>query len=69
MYLCRCPHCQATFQVNIPPESDYWEHAAVDEDGLTQWVCLDCHKRGLGPVDDRQQHDLRKSTARYTGRP
>ena len=46
MYLCRCPHCQATFQVSIPPDSTYWERAPVDEDGAVEWVCLDCHRRG-----------------------
>ena len=51
MNLCRCPHCQSTFQVNIPPDSDFWDRTPVDEDGLTLWVCLDCHRQGLPPVD------------------
>jgi phage terminase large subunit GpA-like protein len=46
MYLCRCPHCQATFQLSIPHDSEYWDRAPVDDDGLIEWVCLDCHRRG-----------------------
>ena len=50
MNLCRCPHCESTFQVNIPHDSRYWDEAAVDEDGFALWVCLDCHRQGLPPV-------------------
>jgi hypothetical protein len=56
--LCRCPHCQATFQVNIPYDSHYWEDAATDEDGFAVWVCLACRKRGLPDVKAR---DVRRS--------
>ena len=51
MNICRCPYCQSTFQVNIPPDSDFWDRTPVDEDGLAQWVCLDCHRQGLPSVD------------------
>ncbi len=61
MQLCRCPHCRTTFQVSIPPDNKFWNTAPADEEGLTYWVCLDCHKQGLRPVtaDDmrRTGHD------------
>ena len=50
MNLCRCPHCRATFQLNIPPDSQFWTDAATDDEGLTLWVCLDCHRRGMPAV-------------------
>lgn len=56
MSLCRCPHCNATFQVNIPPTSQFWADAPCDDEGLTLWVCMECHQRGLPAVrgdDDR----------------
>lgn len=50
MQICRCPHCQKTFQLSIPPDSVVWEQTPTDEDGLLLWVCLDCHREGLAPV-------------------
>ena len=57
MTLCRCPHCQTTFQVSIPPGDRYWDEAPIDEDGLTLWVCYDCHQQGLPPIS---QQDIRR---------
>jgi len=48
--LCRCPHCDATFQVNIPYDSHFWEDAVTGEDGFAFWVCMACRKRGLPDV-------------------
>ena len=50
MNLCRCPHCDATFQVNIPYDSHFWEDAVTGEDGFAFWVCMACRKRGLPDV-------------------
>ena len=47
MALCRCPHCGSTFQVSIPPDSEYYDQHPQDEDGLVPWVCLDCRRNGV----------------------
>jgi hypothetical protein len=61
MNLCRCPHCQSTFQVSVPPEHPYWDDVPTDDDGMTLWVCLECHQKGLPPVTreemERVGHD------------
>ncbi len=56
MDICRCPHCQTTFQVNIPYDNEFWDHSAIDEDGLTLWTCLECHKKGLPMVTREDVH-------------
>jgi len=48
--LCRCPHCESTFQVSIPHDAELWDQAPTDEDGLLLWVCLDCRKQGMPDV-------------------
>jgi hypothetical protein len=71
MNLCRCPHCQSTFQVNIPPDHPIWDRLDEDEEGLTLWVCLDCRHLGrpdVVPGDLRKPgHDtsFRGFTRRY----
>jgi hypothetical protein len=52
MTLCRCPHCRATFQVSIPHDHEIWDRTALDEEGLVMWVCMECHRKGLLPVDE-----------------
>lgn len=54
MNLCRCPHCRATFQVNIPYDSHYWDECVTDDDGFALWVCLSCRQRGLPDVTARE---------------
>ena len=67
MQLCRCPHCQASFQVHVPADSQVWDMLGVDEEGLLRWVCLDCHRQGLQPVKPEEEHALGHDTSYRKG--
>lgn len=63
MTLCRCPHCDTTFQVAIPHDHPLWDRLAQDEEGLTLWICLDCRRAGRPDVDPQTYRTLGHDTS------
>lgn len=67
MQLCRCPHCHSSFHMHIPEESGAWDTLGVDEEGLLQWVCLDCYRQGLRPDKPAEERAFGHDTSYRNG--
>jgi hypothetical protein len=63
MQMCRCPYCDAVFQVHIDPESRYAHDLPTDEEGLTLWVCMGCRQEGQAPLDVNATRDAGVDTS------